>query len=72
MNKRMNLTDDTITKPEIFWSEKYACPLYRVGDKTYVGLTGEYGGYFEEVDTQGNDLQPSGFKPSTGHSKAQS
>lgn len=49
MNTRMNLSDDILQPVQILWSEKYVCPIYVVNGKKYVGLTGEYGGYFEEV-----------------------
>lgn len=45
----LDLTDDTLQPVTILWSEKYGCPVYKVGEKMYVEDTGEYAGYFDEV-----------------------
>lgn len=48
----MELTNDDLQKvTAIMWSKKYAVPVFLVDGKKYVGSTGEFAGYYEEVAT---------------------
>lgn len=49
MAQAVDLSDDKLVPVEILWSEKYACPIFKVGDKMYMNDTGEYAGYYDEV-----------------------
>lgn len=49
MTTAIDLSKDTLVPVEILWSTHYACPIYKVGDKLYIGKTGEYAGYFDEI-----------------------
>jgi hypothetical protein len=54
LNRRitMELTNDDLQKvTAIMWSKKYAVPVFLVDGKKYVGSTGEFAGYYEEVAT---------------------
>lgn len=50
MTTRVDLSDDTFQSVTILWSKKYECPIYKVGDKMFIEETGEYAGYFDEVE----------------------
>jgi hypothetical protein len=42
--------DKLIPVDEILWSNKYAMPVLRVNGKLYMPDTGEYAGYYSEVE----------------------
>lgn len=49
MSTVVDFSDDELMPVEILWSSKYACPIYKVGNKMYIEDTGEYAGYFDDV-----------------------
>jgi hypothetical protein len=53
---RLDFSDDTLMAAEVFWSEKYAMPIYKVGELYFAPESGEWAGYYTEVtDLQLND-----------------
>jgi len=53
MGTRIEVDKLDFQKVEVLWSEKYACPIYKVaglnGPEYYIENTGEYAGYFDEA-----------------------
>lgn len=52
---RFDFSNDTTLPVQIVWSTKYAMPIFIVNDgsmgsiKQYAPMSGEYGGYYEDV-----------------------
>lgn len=50
MSKQIVDTSDDVLQPvRIFWSEKYACPIYKVAGKMYAPSLEDVG-YFDELE----------------------
>lgn len=49
---KFDFSDDTFKEVELLWSEKYAMPVYKVGELYFAPDTGQYAGYYTKV----NDL----------------
>lgn len=46
-----DLMEEDLVEVKVLWSNRYGCPIFSLPNgELWVGLTGEYGGYFEKID----------------------